>query len=182
MRFTRQAYPAFEALEWQVRLKTVDRHRLRGQGTSLSPLNGKSSSLASEHLELRWSEGSHAQPSDFRPNMERLMVGKLIQLRSFGGRSSDGVMPFFQLGNDQGGFIIAIGWSGDWEASFELKPEGRIAFHAGLQHANFRLRKDQEVRLPSVLLMRYAGPFRERNQSISKLDAGAFFTAALGAR
>lgn len=156
-RFTRQAYPAFEALEWQVRLKPST-DTVYADKALLESAQWEIELATSEHLELRWSEGSHAQPSDFRPNIERLMLGKPVQLRSFGGRSSDGVMPFFQVGNDQGGFIIAIGWSGDWEASFELKPQGRIAFHAGLQRANFRLRKDQEVRLPSVLLMRYAGP------------------------
>ena len=73
---------------------------------------------SAQEVTLHWSEGSHSRVSDFRPRTERLVVGKPFTLESFGGRSSDGVMPYFNLATEGGGLIVAVGWSGDWKASF----------------------------------------------------------------
>lgn len=46
-------------------------------------------------ITLHWSKGSHAETSDFEPREQGLDEGAPIALKSFGGRSSDGVMPYF---------------------------------------------------------------------------------------
>lgn len=67
----------------------------------------------SRPINLHWSEGSHGLASDFQPHTEKLHSGNTRTFESIGGRSSDGVMPYFQIENGDGGLIIAIGWSGD---------------------------------------------------------------------
>ena len=154
--FSRAVYPEHQALEWQVRLRPASQ-TLYNAVQELNTAELLVDFSGQGKVQLRWSEGSHALPSDFRPNLNELRVNEPITLRSFGGRSSDGVMPFFHLASAQGGVVLALGWSGDWEASFELKPSGQVAVRGGLQRAGFSLKANQEVRLPSLLLMQYEG-------------------------
>ncbi len=84
-------------------------------------------------VELHWIKGSHAEASDFQPYSQLLVDDKPIRLESFGGRSSDGVMPYFNLAGSNGGLIMAIGWSGDWQATFTRDSNNRVRVTAGLK-------------------------------------------------
>jgi alpha-galactosidase len=64
-------------------------------------------------------------------------------------------MPYFNLAGEGGGLIVAVGWTGDWRASFEVLTEGQVHVDAGLKRSRFRLRNREEVRLPSILVMSY---------------------------
>lgn len=70
------------------------------------------------------------------------------------GRSSHGVMPFFDLTDGTNGWIVAIGWSGDWRAEFRRTATG-VRVRTGLRRCHFRLLPGEEVRTASVLVMRY---------------------------
>ena len=48
-------------------------------------------------------------------------------------------MPYFNLASEGGGLIVAIGWTGDWKASFELQADGAVRVTAGLKRTRFRL-------------------------------------------
>ena len=117
LRIEPHAYPDQTATEWQF--------RLRAPTAGESPLyeNLKSADFevafpSGAPVTLHWSKGSHSDPGDFEPKTETLTTGKTFSLESFGGRSSDGVMPYFNLSSEGGGLIVAIGWTGDWKASF----------------------------------------------------------------
>jgi alpha-galactosidase len=149
-------YPDENAVEWQV--------RLRAPASGESPIyeDVKSADFtvhfpSSAGLTLHWNTGSHADVTDFQPHVQTLDIGNPVTLESFGGRSSDGALPYFNLAGDGGGLIVAVGWSGDWQASFEAEAEGRVRVTAGLKRSRFRLAAGQQVRLPSVLVMSYCG-------------------------
>lgn len=156
LRVTANAYPEFAATEWQLRLRSPE--------TGASPLyeNLQSADFdvsfpSNSPVRLHWSKGSHSEPSDFEPKIETLTIGKAFALESFGGRSSDGVMPYFNLCGQGGGLIVAVGWTGDWQASFTLQENGKVSVIAGLKRTRFRLIPGEEVRLPSILVMSYRG-------------------------
>jgi len=104
---------------------------------------------------LHSSQGSHGDPTDFRMRSEELTSANIVTLSSFGGRSSDGTMPYFNLESGAGGLIVAIGWSGDWKAALLRRDDGSIHVTAGLKQAHFRLLIQESVRLPSILIMPY---------------------------
>ncbi len=84
-------------------------------------------------------------------------LGKSQREKTFGnvsGRSSDGMMPFFDVTANGEGYLMAIGWSGDWKASFRLEDEG-IHVSAGLKETGFYLKPGEKLRTASVLFMRY---------------------------
>ena len=64
-------------------------------------------------------------------------------------------MPYFNLAAEGGGIIVAVGWTGDWKASFTSLGAGRVRVEAGLKRSRFKLPAGEVVRLPSVLLMTY---------------------------
>jgi len=168
LRFEQRDYPGESAIEWQVRLQAPQEED--------SPLyeDLKSADFTVQlpsdtGVVVHWSKGSHAEITDFQPRIEALTPGKPFTLESFGGRSSDGVMPYFNLATEGGGLIIAVGWSGDWQASFESFAGGKVRITAGLKRSRFKLRPGEQVRLPSLLLMTYRGDWIDGQNQFRRL-------------
>jgi alpha-galactosidase len=168
LRIESLVYPDHGATEWQL--------RLQAPGAGESPLyeNLKSADFevafpAHAAVMLHWSKGSHSEPGDFEPMTNPLVAGKPFTLESFGGRSSDGVMPYFNVASESGGLIVAIGWTGDWKASFELQESGSVRVTAGLKRTRFRLAPGEQVRLPSTLVMNYGGDWIDGQNQFRRL-------------
>lgn len=166
--FARRDYPSANALEWQVRLRAPD--RLESPLWEEVPSADFVISFPSNcSVVLHWSQGSHGEPADFQPRQDTLVKGQPFTLASFGGRSSDGAMPYFNLAVPGGGLILAVGWTGDWRASFAALDAGEVRVTAGLQRAHFRLPAGEEVRLPSVLVQGYRGDWLEGQNQFRRL-------------
>ncbi len=78
-----------------------------------------------------------------------------FSIESKGGRASDGECPFFEITQGGQGEIIALGWTGDWKASFSNE-NGGVRVSAGLCNARFYLRPGEKVRTSRVLVMKYS--------------------------
>ncbi len=79
-------------------------------------------------------------------------------VRSKGGRSSCGALPFYNLERvDGNGLVGAIGWTGDWEARFWRESDGGVRVRAGMQRTHLRLRPGEEIRTPRILLLSWEG-------------------------
>jgi alpha-galactosidase len=173
LRIETQAYPDQAATEWQFRLRAPE----AGKSPLYENLKSADFEVAfapDAKVRLHWSKGSHSEPGDFEPKTNPLVVGEIFSLESFGGRSSDGVMPYFNLAGEGGGLIVAIGWTGDWKASFELQANGRVRVTAGLKRTRFRLAPSEEVRLPSILAMNYSGDWIDGQNQFRRLMLAHF--------
>lgn len=71
-----------------------------------------------------------------------------------GGRSSDKIMPFFDVTQNGKGYIVAVGWTGDWKAEF-IECENGVKVKTGLKETAFYLKSREKVRTSSVLIMEY---------------------------
>jgi hypothetical protein len=107
--------------------------------------------------------GSHETNSDFASTATQLVVGAPASVFApLGGRSSNGVLPFFGLhlaSSNQvpsGGFVFSIGWSGSWVARFERNSSG-VRITAGLATFNASLYDGQAFRGLRVLSCNYSG-------------------------
>jgi len=168
LRIESRSYPDHFATEWQLRLRAPD----AGEPPLYENLKSADFEVAfppHAKVRLHWSKGSHSEPGDFEPKVEQLIAGKPFALESFGGRSSDGVMPYFNLASEIGGLIVAIGWTGDWKASFELQSDRTVRIIAGLKRSRFRLTPGEEVRLPSILAMNYDGDWIDGQNQFRRL-------------
>jgi alpha-galactosidase len=113
---------------------------------------------------VNYAEGSHERITDFQPQETLLSPSTPLNLGSFGGRPSDGFLPFFNLHGDNGGVMIGLGWTGQWTASF-LRGDGQVHVTAGMATTHFLLHPGEEVRSPSVLLLPWQGNDRLSGQN-----------------
>ncbi len=143
------SYAEFSAIEWQMRVQATEEVVLDDIGAA----NFVAAFPNEAETTLHWSRGSHSETSDFQPMVSALPK----ELASFGGRSSDGAMPYFNLANGDGGLILAIGWTGDWRAAFEAAGPGRVRVRAGLRHDRMSLPAGESLQMPSILVMSYRG-------------------------
>jgi len=95
--------------------------------------------------------GARTRLNDFVDRIER-DIG-VIELMPTGGRSSEGVLPFFALTDQHDALAVGIGWSGRWLATLRHS-SGQLQVEVGLPKVGFVLRPQESVRLPSVLLAR----------------------------
>ncbi len=160
-------YPEHRAMEWQVFLKpsTSPSEQLLDD---IQSANFELAFPANEAIDLHWNKGSHSQTSDFQPFTQQLASNAPVTLESIGGRSSDGVMPYFNLHSGDGGVIIALGWSGDWRATFHRTDSG-VRITAGLKHSKILADNPTALRLPSLLMMSYQGDWLTGQNRFRKL-------------
>jgi len=104
---------------------------------------------------LRWSTGDGCTENSFLPHDEPLRPGSP---REFAATSSDTTcLPFFNLKGRDGGWILAVGWTGRWRAEFSCDTAGPVTIRAGMQSTRFRLKPGERVRTSRMLLLRYEG-------------------------
>lgn len=73
---------------------------------------------------------------------------------NLGGRSSDGIMPLFDVTNGKDGYIIFIGWTGSWHADFDIA-DGGVHGVLCLGNNTFRLPAGESLATMSMLIMEY---------------------------
>jgi alpha-galactosidase len=84
------------------------------------------------------------------------------------GKSSDGPegWPYFNLQRPGGGIIMAVGWPGQWEASFTRDRERSVRIVAGQQLTRLYLKPGEEIRTPSITLLFWQGDDVVRAQNL----------------
>lgn len=152
-------YTDYPAAEWVLYLTnngTTDTPILESI-QALDAEFGDSAGSDSAEFNLHYSDGSTAAPTDFKQRRKRLQAEPLI-LTPNGGRSSDGVMPFFNLERPDGsGIIIAVGWSGQWQASFVRGAGASVRSQAGLELTHLTLHPGEKIRSPRMMLLFWSG-------------------------
>ena len=115
---------------------------------------------------LYHADGSSAMATDFRPHETNLTPGMTKNFIPYGGRSSDGVLPFFNLKKPDGnGAITAVGWTGQWAASFTRDDNANVTFQAGMELTHLKLYPGEKIRTPAILLLFWSGDYiRGQNQ------------------
>jgi len=98
--------------------------------------------------------GAQSRLDDFADRIE-LDIG-VVELMPEGGRSSDGILPFFALTDGHDSLALGIGWSGRWCATLRHS-DGALGVEVGLPQVGFVLQPWESVRLPSILLAQAPG-------------------------
>jgi alpha-galactosidase len=148
-------YADFPAVEWVVTFRNLGAHDtpliedVRSADLRLSTTSGD--------FTLHYADGSHNVITDFHPRERSLPVGAELSLAPEGGRSSDGVLPFFNVERPGGGVMLAVGWSGQWAAAFRRNDARTLRYRAGMERTHLILRPGEQIRTPSTLMLCYQG-------------------------
>jgi alpha-galactosidase len=146
----------FPAVEWVVTLANRSATNTP-MLENIRALDGFLPVLATGQATLHWAKGGVASFDDFQPQTAILKAGDKFRLQPGGGRSSNQVLPFFNLEGAGGGVIAAVGWSGEWAVEFGCDDRGQISLKAGIAHTHLQLLPGESVRTPRMLLLFYRG-------------------------
>ncbi len=158
-------YQDFPTLEWTVYLKNT--------GSNDTPILSDIQALdttferqAEGELTLRHWAGSQATIDDYRPFQTGLGAKAEKRFASSGGRGSDGVWPYFNMDWGTGGIIAAVGWPGQWAATFARDDKTGLRIRAGQELTHFRLKPGEEARTPLIVLQFWKGGNWVRAQNV----------------
>ena len=156
LRCTATIFKDFPAVEWVLHFKNT--------GSTDTPILKEIQALDTALLSpgtdpiIHYARGGSNSPDDFMPMTRALGERGKLRLQPGGGRSSSLFMPFFNIETKNEGAVMAIGWTGEWAASFEhanAGPDFRVK--AGMDLTHFTLHPGEEVRTPRILMLFWQG-------------------------
>lgn len=117
---------------------------------------------------LRYNTGDRYSADSYQPHAEPMPVGHVKAIASTGGRPTQDTFPYFNLGWQKDGVIVALGWPGQWSAEFSRAHAGdasaasanngsAVRVRGGQELTRFKLHPGEEVRGPRVVLQFYHG-------------------------
>ncbi|MBN2559590.1 MAG: alpha-galactosidase [Phycisphaerae bacterium] len=106
---------------------------------------------------LHYNKGDLCAADSYEPLTEALGPNTSKQFAPGGGRPTNGQYPFWNVETPDGGFLVVIGWPGQWSARFERDGDSTLRIRAGQELTHFTLHPGEEVRSPLVVLQFYQG-------------------------
>lgn len=107
---------------------------------------------AEHEFKLHYSIGSPCRQDDYMPLVKQLDPGASFNVATSGGRPTDAHLPYFNLESYRQGWIIVVGWSGQWAANFQRQGELETRVTAGQELTHFSLYPEEEVRSPITVV------------------------------
>lgn len=157
-------YRDFPAVDWVLRFVntgSVDTPLLEQIRVFETVIQGTDAGFLLHHA-----LGDSNSARSFAPKVERVSsCSPGFVFSPEAGRSSEGHMPFFNMESLGQGIVMAIGWSGQWEAAFQGKGS-RLCVRAGMQTTRFVLHAGEAVRSPSILLVWWKGADNIRGNNL----------------
>ena len=105
---------------------------------------------------LHHCNGDSCSEEGYTPCETPLNAGDALEFAPNGGRPCDGAFPYYRVTFEGGGLSMAIGWPGQWAASFQGLEDG-IHVRAGQEKTNLRLMPGESIRTPRIAVLSWTG-------------------------
>ena len=106
-----------------------------------------------EHeFKLHYSKGSPFSPDDYMPYEVQMDPGFSRDIATSGGRPTSAHMPNFNIESYKKGWIVVLGWSGQWSSHIERHGELETRIQAGQELTHFKLLPGEELRSPLAVV------------------------------
>ena len=115
---------------------------------------------------LRYNKGDTCAPDLYQPLQQLLTPKAQLRLAPAGGRATNHAFPYYNLAMPGGGLILAVGWPGQWAASFTRDAGRGLEIVAGQELTHLVLRPGEEIRTPLVAMMFWHGDDAQRAQNL----------------
>ncbi len=150
-------YSDFPAVDWVLEL-TNNGKSDTPTIEDLQPFDGQLKG-SDAGFTLHHALGDDNNATSFRPLETAIGPGhrEVLSFVPLAGKSSEGPMPYFNLDCGDGGVLMAVGWSGQWKASFAQTSDGVVRVRAGQELTHFKLHPGETVRTPSIVLLFWDG-------------------------
>ena len=97
---------------------------------------------------LRGFRGDDCTPDSYQPYATPLHRDETLSFAPPGGRPTEVVFPYYNLEMPGGGWIMALGWPGQWSARFAREAESTAHVVAGQEQTHFKLLPGETARAP----------------------------------
>lgn len=166
-------YADFPVVEWTLWLKNTGREKTPIL-ENIKGLDTRFERASEGEFDLHGIRGDSCVAESFRPYAHTLGpdVEKRFSPPAAGefvsGKSTDGPngWPYFNLQKPDGGVIVAVGWPGQWEASFARNHDRGLRIMAGQQFTRLYLKPGEEIRTPLIALLFWQGTDVVRAQNL----------------
>jgi alpha-galactosidase len=145
----------FPVVEWTVYLKNKSNvktpviRKLRAINTTINQ-------SLTEPVILHHIRGDDCSPNSYAVKQSDIAVGSKMEFAPIGGRPTNFEWPYYNFDIADKGFMLAIGWPGQWSSAFSRDIAG-LHLKAGQELTNFVLLQGEEVRTPLIAMMFYNG-------------------------
>ena len=182
MKFTLEAilYKDFPTVDYVMWAEYTGTESYSAPISEFNALNASYELSPNKGYKLHTAEGSYASVNDFAPI--ELDIPKSDKWFTFGpgyssgsgkilpnGRSTDRGWPYFDILGKDCGLMLAIGWTGQWEASFNNSKVGEISMKVYQRGLNTVLYPGEKVRSPRVVLSYFDGDAEYGHNVLRKL-------------
>ena len=163
-------FEKFAAADWVLNFTNTGDHN------SLVIENVKTIAFAADMGVVNTINGDSNSDQSYLPAKYPLKTGERKRFTTWGGRSSNGVFPFWNIQKSEHsddeqseGLFFAIGWTGQWVADF-VKYDTDLLITAGMENISTILYPGESIRQPRVLVMYWRS---------NRIDAQALFRRLL---
>jgi len=173
VRLVATEYAGFPIVEWTLWLKNTGKVNTPVI-ENIQGLDARFERSAEGEFVLHGLRGDSCVAESFRPYALKLgpdavkICSPPVGGENVSGKSSDGPdgWPYWNLEKPGGGVILAVGWPGQWAASFARDHERGLRIKAGQQLTHLVLKPGEEVRTPSTTLLFWQGDDVVRAQNL----------------
>ncbi|MEN6308570.1 MAG: alpha-galactosidase [Anaerohalosphaeraceae bacterium] len=145
----------FPVVEWTVYVKNKSEVR-SPMIEHLRAINTTISHPAAEPVTLHHIRGDDCSPSSYAVRQSDVAAGSNMKFAPAGGRPSSVEWPYYNFKMGDKGFLMAIGWPGQWSAEFS-RDEAGLRLNIGQEQTHFVLEAGEVVRTPLMAMMFYQG-------------------------
>lgn len=129
---------------------------------NLNAIDSEFDIVSSKNYTVHTNRGSAEKPNDFEPivdELKRSSKPSKYYAPTGGSSSNDVAFPFFDVIGNNEGLIMAIGWSGTWEAGFTNPTKDVVGLIARQKTFASVLLPKESIRTPSIVLTYFAGDY-----------------------
>jgi alpha-galactosidase len=160
-------YADFPVAEWTVYLKNTG----TGGTPILENIQGLNATFrrdSSGEFVLHGNHGDWMAAEGYGPYEHTLSPDVVMQFAPDGGRPTNGPKgwPYYNVQMPGGGFILAVGWPGQWASSFVRDGQDGLRIVAGQELTHLSLKPGEQVRTPLIAVLFWQGTDVVRSQNI----------------
>jgi len=165
--FVSVEYADYPAIEWTVYFNNTG----KANTPLLEHIQGIDTTwqrTATGEFVLHGNNGDWCVSESYAPYQDTLGPGMVKEFAPDGGRPTNGPhgWPYFNLQMPGGGVLLAVGWPGQWAASFTRDTGTGLHLLAGQQLTHLILQPGEKVRTPLIALLFWQGVDMVRAQNI----------------
>jgi alpha-galactosidase len=145
-------YHDFDAVEWTLYFENTSQ-RDSPILSNIYALDVKFTRKSDQEFLLRHWKGTRTAIDDYQPLTTVLGSKASERLAPVDGRPCSGVWPYYNLQTSNEGIMTAIGWPGQWAATFTRDDGKTLHVQAGQEVTHFKLLAGETVRTPMIAML-----------------------------